>query len=137
MFNRKTQRGFTLIELMVVVTIVAIIMAIAIPSYQEQVRKSNRGLAKSDLLELTQCAERFHTTNGTYTGFDAAAACDVDGKDDANTYDFGTAAITRTTFTLSATAQGSQSDDKCGDLGINQANVRTHSAGTAADRCWE
>ena len=134
---KSLSRGFTLIELMVVVAIVAIIMAIAIPSYQEQVRKSNRGLAKSDLLELTQCAERYHTTNGTYVGFEAATACDVDGKDDANTYDFAADAIARTTFTLSATAQGGQSADKCGDLGINQANVRTHSAGAAADRCWE
>ncbi len=137
MSKRSKNRGFTLIELMIVVAVVAFLVAIAIPSYQEQVRKSNRGLAKSDLLELTQCAERYHTTNGTYVGFEAATACDVDSKDDANTYDFGTAAITRTTFTLSATAQGSQSDDKCGDLGINQANVRTHSAGTATDRCWE
>jgi len=136
MFKRSKMGGFTLIELMVVVAIVAIITAIAVPSYQEQVRKSNRGLAKSDLLELTQCAERFHTTNTTYTGFDAATACDVDGKD-GDKYDFGVANITRTTFTLSATAQGGQVDDKCGNLGINQANVRTHSAGTAADRCWE
>lgn len=137
MSKRSKNRGFTMIELMVVVAIVAIVTAIAIPSYQEQVRKSNRGLAKSDLLELTQCAERYHTTNGTYVGFEAATACDVDSKDDANTYNFATDAITRTTFTLSATAQGGQSPDKCGNLGINQANVRTHSAGTAADRCWE
>jgi len=130
-------RGFTLIELMVAVAIIAIITAIAVPSYQEQVRKSNRGLAKSDLLELTQCAERYHTTNGTYVGFDAAAACDVDSKDDAGRYDFAAAAVTRITYSLSATAQGGQVDDKCGNLGIDQANVRTHSAGTAADRCWD
>ncbi|MEZ5455325.1 MAG: type IV pilin protein [Lysobacteraceae bacterium] len=136
MFKRSKMGGFSLIELMVVVAIVAIITAIAVPSYQEQVRKSNRGLAKSDLLELTQCAERFHTTNSTYTGFDAADACDVNDKD-GDWYDFAVANVTRTTFTLSATAQGGQVDDKCGNLGINQANVRTHSAGTAADRCWE
>jgi type IV pilus assembly protein PilE len=134
---KLVSRGFTLIELMIVVAVIAVITMIAVPAYTEQVRKSRRGLGKSDLLELTQCAERFHTTNGTYAGFDAAAACDVNGKDDANTYDFTAAAITRTTFTLSATAQGGQVDDKCGNLGINQANVRTHSAGTAADRCWE
>ncbi len=134
---KSLNRGFTLVELMIVVAVIAVITMIAVPAYNEQVRKSRRGLAKSDLLELTQCAERFHTTNGTYVGFDAAAVCNVNGKDDANTYDFAAAAITRTTFTLSATAQAGQIDDKCGDLGINQANVRTHSAGTAADRCWE
>jgi len=137
MFKRSKLGGFTLIELMVVVAIAAILLAIAIPSYQEQVRKSNRGLAKSDLLELTQCAERFHTTNGTYVGFNAATACDVDGKDDAATYNFTASDIARTTFSLRASPQGGQTGDKCGNLGINQANVRTHSAGTAADRCWE
>lgn len=134
---KSLNRGFTLVELMIVVAVIAVITMIAVPAYNEQVRKSNRGLAKSDLLELTQCAERFHTTNGTYVGFEAATACDVNGKDDANTYDFTAADIARTTFSLVAAPQGGQSSDKCGKLGINQANVRTHSAGTAADRCWE
>lgn len=63
---KSLNRGFTLVELMIVVAVIAVITMIAVPAYNEQVRKSRRGLAKSDLLELTQCAERFHTTNGTY-----------------------------------------------------------------------
>src|SRR5690554_6217446 len=67
--QRLTQTGFTLIELMVVVAVVAILAAIAIPSYQEQVRKSRRGQAQADLVELAQRAERSHTVNNTYAEF--------------------------------------------------------------------
>ncbi|MCW5566993.1 MAG: prepilin-type N-terminal cleavage/methylation domain-containing protein, partial [Dokdonella sp.] len=47
-------RGFTLIELMITVAIIAIIVAIAVPSYQDSVRKSRRGQVKADITELAQ-----------------------------------------------------------------------------------
>ncbi len=62
-------RGFTLIELMIVVAVVAILSAIAYPSYTEHVRKSRRAQAKVDLVEYGQLAERFHTVQNTYSGF--------------------------------------------------------------------
>ena len=66
---RSAAAGFTLIELMIVVAVVAILAAIAVPSYQEQVRKSRRAQAKADLVEYAQMAERFFTVNNTYVGF--------------------------------------------------------------------
>ena len=62
-------RGFTLIELMITVAIIAIIVAIAVPSYQDSVRKSRRGQVKADITELAQRAERFHSVNNSYVGF--------------------------------------------------------------------
>ncbi len=58
--------GFTLIELMIAMVIVAIIVAIAYPSYVEQVRKSRRAEAKAVLLEDAQFMERTYTTTGQY-----------------------------------------------------------------------
>ena len=60
-------RGFTLIELMIVVVIIAVLAMIAYPSYQEQVRKSRRNQAKADLMELTQALERKFTADRDYS----------------------------------------------------------------------
>ncbi|SEA47843.1 type IV pilin protein [Microbulbifer marinus] len=70
------QRGFTLIELMIVVAIVAILAAVAWPSYQNQVRSTNRADAQGALLGLAQAMERHFTENGTYAGAAAGGADD-------------------------------------------------------------
>ena len=58
--------GFTLIEVMIVVAIVAILSAIAFPSYQESVRKSKRADARTQLLEVAQFMQRFYSQNDRY-----------------------------------------------------------------------
>lgn len=59
--------GFTLIELMIVVTIAAILFAVAVPTYQSQVRHSRRTDAKTALLDLAVREEKFLTLNNSYT----------------------------------------------------------------------
>ena len=71
--NESGQRGFTLIELMIVVAIVAILAAIAYPSYQDSVLKGRRAEARTALLELMQQQERYLTQRGTYLVFSNAA----------------------------------------------------------------
>lgn len=71
----KKQRGFTLIELMIVVAIVGILAGIAWPSYQEHVRTTRRADAQGALMGLAQAMERHYTENGTYK---KAAAGDKD-----------------------------------------------------------
>lgn len=125
----RAMRGFTLIELMVTVAIVAILAAIAIPSYQEQVRKSRRGQAKADLVEYAQMAERFHSINNTYVGFAPPTA--VSPRTGVAHYSIVPTNRTARTFTLTATpTSAAQSADRCGVLTINQAGRRTHSIGT-------
>lgn len=65
----KFSRGFTLIELMVVVAVIGILASIAYPSYQEYVRKSRRAEGRTALLELLQQQERYMTQNNTYFKF--------------------------------------------------------------------
>lgn len=68
-----SSRGFTLLELMIVVVVVAILASIAYPSYVESVRKGRRAEARTALLELMQQQERYMTQNNTYMAFAAGA----------------------------------------------------------------
>ncbi|WP_313459799.1 type IV pilin protein [Stenotrophomonas sp.] len=131
--GRASAAGFTLIELMITVAVVAILAAVAIPTYQDQVRKSYRGQAKADLVEYAQRAERFHTVNNTYQGFALAAT--------QSPREGGTARYrmsiqqTATTYTITAAPLNAQTKDKCGTMTINQASVKTPAQATVAG-CW-
>lgn len=65
----KKKKGFTLIELMVVVVIIAIFAAIAIPSYQEQIRRGQASKATQEMLRLAQELEKHKARNFNYIGF--------------------------------------------------------------------
>ncbi len=126
-------KGFTLIELMIVVVVVAILAAIAYPNYQDQVRAARRGQAKADLVEYAQLAERFHTVNDTYVGFALPTA--VSPREGGTTrYALTMPTQTAAAFVIAAAAQGDQVNDMCGNLSLSQAGVKT--SGGALDQCW-
>jgi type IV pilus assembly protein PilE len=137
--HRRAVRGFTLIELMIVVAVVAILAAIAYPSYQDAVRKSRRGQAKADLLELAQNLERYHTVNNSY----GTSTSTIPGwvaqspRTGVAYYTISVPTQTANTFVLSAApnAAGGQNRDTCGTLTINQANVRT-AGGASNPSCF-
>lgn len=129
-------RGFTLIELMIVVAVVAILAAIAYPSYVEHVRKSRRAQAKADLVELAQLAERHHTVNNSYIGFDLPFEHSPREATATAWYDISMEpAATQSAFTLVATAKNDQTKDRCGNLSLNQTGVKAASKGSLAE-CW-
>jgi len=132
----KASRGFTLIELVIVVAVVAILAAIALPSYNDSVRKSRRGQAKADMLEIVQMLERRYTTNRTYVGIDISAI-DQSPREGTARYTLRLDPLTATTYTLTAAPQGSQAEDtRCGSLAITHLGGKTISgSGTVAD-CW-
>lgn len=131
-------RGFTLIELMIVVAIVAVLTAIAYPAYQEHVLRTRRTTASGCMLEMAQFMERYHTTRMSYAGA-AIAPDNYQCADDlAAFYDFNLASVDASSFSITASPKGGQSNDtKCGVLSVNQAGQKAHS-GTAASSsdCW-
>lgn len=144
----KKQPGFTLIELMVAVAIVAIIAAIAYPTYQEQIRKTRRADCSGALVSLGNAMERFYTVNSTYLGAAAGGAntgapavfspvCPVDGGD--TTYDLSIQAASATTYTLQAVPAGPQVGDKCGTFTLTNRGLKgvTGAAtGVTWQDCW-
>jgi type IV pilus assembly protein PilE len=133
--SSKAMGGFTLIELMIVVAVIGILAAVAYPGYQDHVRKSRRAQAKADLVEYAALAERFHTVNNTYIGFMLPRTVSPREGGTAH-YNLALApAATQSTFTITATPQGGQVNDACGNLGLNHAGVKTNSKGTLST-CW-
>lgn len=134
----KNSRGFTLIELVIVVAVIAILAAIALPSYQDSVRKSRRGQAKADMLEIVQMLERAYTTDRTYARYNPLPSpFDQSPHEGDARYAIAISNVTATTYTLTATPQGSQANDtRCGTLTIDHMGVKGESgSGTIAD-CW-
>ena len=131
------RRGFTLIELMIVVAVVALLASIALPAYNDSIRKSRRAQAKADLVEYAQLAERHFTSNGSYANFDTELDLPVQSPREGGTARYGLAyASTATTFTIPAPPSASQSADRCGTLSLNQAGQKTKTGGAPLSECW-
>lgn len=129
------ERGFTLIELMIVVAIIAIIAAVAVPAYTKSIWKGKRGEGKAAILKALQAEERYYTQNNTYVAYsgtppNGSGAFPVYSADNlANsryTIAASGASVTSGTTTLcpsgnivqcvviTATVQGSGPDPTCG-----------------------
>lgn len=134
--SRSRAPGFTLIELMIVVAVVAILASIALPSYNDSVRKSRRAQAKADMVEYAQLAERHFTSNGTYAGFNTSLPTQSPREAGSTArYRLGYTA-TGSAFTITATPESSQSADRCGTLTINQTGQKTKSGSAPLSECW-
>jgi type IV pilus assembly protein PilE len=123
----KTSRqnnGFTLIELMMTLVVVAILTTIAVPSYQAQVRKTRRAEAQAGLMELQNFMERYFTSNNCYQDKGADKSCAETGDNVNPVLPFtalpkgGTAYYSMTlsaagagSYTLRATPSGAQAGD--------------------------
>lgn len=143
----KSIQGFSLVELMMVVAIVGILAAIALPSYQDHVQKSRRQDAEAALMQFRQVMEKFYANRFTYekaakdaanTGapaiFPVSTPLDTAGQDGATKYyDLAIESATKTSFKLKATPTGSQASDACGTLTLQSNGTR----GSGGTDCWE
>lgn len=140
-------KGFSLIELMIVVAIVGILAAIAYPSYQQNMIDSRRAKAAGCVMELQQFMEKFYSSNFRYDQDAGGAAVVLPAPqcvaDLAGFYGFenggAPAAVAQQTYTLRATAGAVQQNDNrnCDDLTIDQAGTKgiSNGSGTVAG-CW-
>jgi len=142
-----SQHGFTLIEVMIVVVIIGILTAIAMPAYEQHVIDSRRGAAKACLSELAQWMERYNATNFRYTTAAGSATAPTAPNLECVTsltssYQFALAAPSDQTYLATAAPQGMQAtnDKKCGrNLTLdNSGNKGASGSGSAtAQVCWK
>lgn len=133
--------GFTLIEILIVVAILGVLAAIALPAYENSVIRSNRAEAKSELLIVAADQERFFSSNNTYNT-DATPLITTDGTTRTTENGFyqiavaagGTGSIA-TSFIATATPQGNQTADVCTTLTLSSTGARG-ATGSTVDECW-
>lgn len=139
---RAVHGGFTLIELMIVVVIVGIIMAIALPAYQDSLTRGRREDGKAKMAEVAQKLERYYSEKLTFTTelTKLGYASDASVASDRGNYTITVAANASSTiassFKITATPVGVQAskDTLCGKLYLTSDNVR--SADGTGNTCW-
>lgn len=134
---RARQHGITLMELMVVLAIVGILSAIAIPAYRQHVVRVTRTDAKRDLMNIAQRLERCFTRSNDYEDDGSGADCvTLPQANPEGTYQVSGELTTRT-FTLTATPLGGQaSDAQCGAFTLNQLGQQGITGTGTAEGCW-
>jgi type IV pilus assembly protein PilE len=144
----KFQRGITLIELLVVVAIIAIVSAIAFPSYDRYIVRTKRAVAQNVLMQVADRQQQFFMDNKRFAasltnlGFganpfvvDDDGAATVAGDVDA-VYSVTLSNVTQTTWTATAAPLNGQlsRDTNCGSLSITQTGDRDSAGG--GNNCW-
>jgi len=140
--RRSREAGFTLIELMIVVLVVAILASIAVPMYSQHIRKAHRADAMQRIQQIALAQERFRAENPGYTNAWANLGGDPDTTSPTGIggwFDWADPTIAAgppATWSISVTAVGDQAKDKasgtaCTTLTLDSAGAKTPAA------CWQ
>jgi type IV pilus assembly protein PilE len=142
-------RGMTLMELLVVIVILGILSAIAVPSYRQYLVRSQRAEAKIALLQLQTAQEKFYLQNNEYTDDVTTASPTGLGllsKSETGKYDISITleedeagnANQRYVATAAPAADGGQSDDgKCASFTIDERGTRGNTGEGGPEYCWK
>jgi type IV pilus assembly protein PilE len=135
----RRHKGFTLIELMIVVAIVGILSAIALPSYTQYIKRGDRASARAALMEAQNFMERFYTANDAYNVDKAGTAVALPSSLQAvpansPKYDLTVSASASNSYTLTATPR---STDVCDNLTLTNTGVKGTSSTRSVQECWK
>lgn len=145
---RRRMNGFTLIELMIAVAVVGILLAVALPSFMDSIRKGRRSEAFAALSAIQQAQERWRSNRAAYTTTLADLGVTSAVSTPGGYYTLSIASASATGYVLTAVGSGSQlSDGQCANLGVemNGGAIRYASCTgcapatfsyAASDRCW-
>lgn len=146
--ERLVHKGFSLIEILIVMVIVGILTSIAYPSYREYINRAHRTDGQAGLLDLASRLERYYSENNTYQTATIASGGATDVLSSAITpegwYTLSISSATSTSYSLQATPIGTQgtSDKTCQSLTFNHLGIKGITAGPAGsprgtvDDCW-
>lgn len=128
-------RGFTLLELMLVLLLITALVAMAVPSYQQYVQRSHRINAIEALLAAASCQQNIYAARFRYDTRSCIPS-DTSGRYHFRMEPADTASTT--VFTVIATPQGAQMQDACEGLALDQSGWRSISGDEELQRkCWE
>ena len=129
----KRQSGFTLLELMIVVVVISILAAIAVPSYNQYVIRGKLTDAFSALASAQSSAEQFWSNNRTYVGFNASNGF----PQNSTNFTYNLSNQTASTYTITATGQGTLSGFRFTiDQNGNKATPGVPTGWTSSTTCW-
>ncbi|MGD2076265.1 MAG: type IV pilin protein [Gammaproteobacteria bacterium] len=142
--ERPQQRGFTLIELLITLVIAAILVTVAVPSYQNHVQKARRADAYDCLLNAAQRQESFFYQNNRYASSLAelgltTASCGEGGHYTLDAPAAGPSGSLTTSYFLAArrASDAQKADTRCGDLTLDSLGRKgNENASWAAKDCW-
>lgn len=126
----KLQRGFTLIELMIVVVIVGILASVGLPAYQDYVTRGKLAEATSNLSDARIKMEQYFQDNRTY---DTGGGCPASIQTSSKYFNYACSNLAGDTFTVTATGKDNLSTFR---FTINQANARTSNTPWGNGSCW-
>jgi type IV pilus assembly protein PilE len=137
--KRNRMAGITLLELMIVVTVIGVLGMIALPSYRQYVMRSQRTEAKAALLQLATNQERFYLANRTYTANPALLGF-PSNITERGTYALAIPVANANTFEATATPRTGGAFDMTGDGQCTQFRLTSQGAKTATGsdttNCW-
>ena len=125
--GRRSTGGFSLIELMMVIIIVAVLMAVALPAYQNQVLRGHRAAAKGEMLEIANRQQQYLLANRSYTN-DPADFAYTQPADVAARYSFSISTVSASGvpfFQITFQPIGTQVKDGSEPLTLNSEGVKT------------